>query len=290
MRKIKYIINPAAGHGESKETINIINGKMKKTNLDYSISISGHPGDIEIIARESVKEGYTDVVAVGGDGTVLEAFNGIFDKDINLGIIAAGTGNDFVRMLDVDNDFEKSVDRIIQGKTKKIDIGIVNNTHFLNVVGMGIDGEIVKKTESAKKILKGSVAYLYSTFASLINYKCKSVIIEIDDIEYRREVYLVAIGNGKYFGGGMMVTPGASLTSEDLEVVIINKMKKSKFTILFRKVFSGKHVDENLVEVFKGKNIKISSAEPILINADGNIVGNTQAAIQILPKAQNVII
>lgn len=289
MRKIKFIINPAAGNGEAKNTINLIHSKLEDTGLQYSISISGYVGDVERISVEAVENGYTDIVAVGGDGTVLEAFNGLFNKNVNLGLIPAGTGNDFVKMININKDFEEAIDKIIEGNTKIIDIGVVNDTHFLNVVGMGIDGEIVKKTEQVKKIIKGSPAYIYSTFSTLINYKCKNVRIEIDGEVYNRKVYLVAVGNGKYFGGGMMVTPGAELDSENFEIVIINEMTRSKFAILFRKVFSGNHVHEDPVEVFYGKNVKITSEDPLMVNADGNIIGESIANIHILPKAQKVI-
>jgi len=289
MRKIKFIINPAAGNGEAKNTINLIHSKLEDTGLEYSISISGFVGDVERISVEAVENGYTDIVAVGGDGTVLEAFNGLFNKDVNLGLIPAGTGNDFVKMININKNFEEAIDKIIEGNTKIIDIGVVNDTHFLNVVGMGIDGEIVKKTEQVKKIIKGSPAYIYSTFSTLINYKCKNVRIEIDGEIYNRKVYLVAVGNGKYFGGGMMVTPGAELDSENFEIVIINEMTRSKFAILFRKVFSGNHVHEDPVEVFYGKNVKIISEDPLMVNADGNIIGESVANIHILPKAQRII-
>jgi len=289
MRKIKFIINPAAGNGEAKNTINLIHSKLEDTGLEYSISISGYVGDVERLSVEAVENGYTDIVAVGGDGTVLEAFNGLFNKNVNLGLIPAGTGNDFVKMININKNFEEAIDKIIEGNTKVIDIGVVNDTHFLNVVGMGIDGEIVKKTEQVKKIIKGSPAYIYSTFSTLINYKCKNVRIEIDGEVYNRKVYLVAVGNGKYFGGGMMVTPGAELDSENFEIVIINEMARSKFAILFRKVFSGNHVHEDPVEVFYGKNVKIISEDPLMVNADGNIIGESIANIHILPKAQKVI-
>ena len=289
MRKIKFIINPAAGNGEAKNTINLIHSKLEDTGLEYSISISGYVGDVERLSVEAVENGYTDIVAVGGDGTVLEAFNGLFNKNVNLGLIPAGTGNDFVKMININKNFEEAIDKIIEGNTKVIDIGVVNDTHFLNVVGMGIDGEIVKKTEQVKKIIKGSPAYIYSTFSTLINYKCKNVRIEIDGEVYNRKVYLVAVGNGKYFGGGMMVTPGAELDSENFEIVIINEMARSKFAILFRKVFSGNHVHEDPVEVFYGKNVNITSEDPLMVNADGNIIGESVANIHILPKAQRII-
>lgn len=290
MRKIKFIINPAAGQGESKDTIRLIHDKMEVCDMMYSISISGFQGDVENIARDAVKNGYTDVIAVGGDGTVLETLNGIIDTETTLGIIPAGTGNDFIKMISKEKSFESFLDKIIEGKTKRIDIGMVNNKKFLNVVAMGIDGDIVNMTSKVKKYLKGSSAYLYSTFASLLKFKCKDVRIEIDDKVFHRKVYLVAVGNGSYFGGGMKITPGAMLDSENFEVVIINSMTKTKFSILFRKVFTGEHVHEKTVEVFYGKKIKIISKDNLYVNADGNIIGNGKAKIEVLPKYQNVII
>lgn len=290
MRKIKYIINPVAGDGSSKETLAIIHEKMKETQLEYSISISGYKGDVENIAKEAVEEKYTDIVAVGGDGTLLEAFNGVFEKNVALGIIPTGTGNDFVKMLGIEKNIVSSIDRIIRGKTKLVDTGRVNDSHFLNVVGLGIDGEIVQKTEKVKKIIKGSAAYIYSTFSTLVNYQCKKIKIIIDDKIYEREVFLVAIGNGKYFGGGMKITPAAEIDNEIFEIVIINKMPKPKFAVLFRKVFSGNHVSEDVVETFSGKKVIVQGDDSMMINADGNIIGHGKCEMEILGKSQKFII
>lgn len=289
MRKIKFIINPVAGSGASQSTIKIIHDILEKSSIPYSISISSYKGHVEILAKEAVQENYTDVIAVGGDGTVLEVFNQIFGHDINLGILPAGTGNDLVRMLDISTDHENTIEKILNGKTRSIDIGLVNDVYFLNVVGMGIDSEIVETTEKVKKYLKGTLAYVYSTFRMLATYKCKKIEISIDNQTFERMAYLVAVGNGKFYGGGMMITPKAEIDNEMFQITVINEMPKLKFTVLFKKVFSGMHIHEDPVEVFYGKKIKISSSEPLKINADGNIIGEKTCNIQILPKAQKVL-
>ncbi len=289
MRKIKYIINPAAGKGDAKQVIENIHKEMKRTNIEYTITISAYENHVEKISKKAVEEGHTDIVAVGGDGTVLEAFNGLFGKNVNLGIIPSGTGNDLVKMLNITKNVDESIKKIIRGKTRKIDIGKVNGRYFLNVVGIGIDGEIVEETKRVKKILSGSPAYIYSTFSTLIKYRAKNMIINIDGVVFKRNALLVAIGNGKYCGGGMMLTPGAEIDNEEFQIVVIKKISKLKFALLFRKVFSGTHINENCVEVYQGKKIKISSAEDVKINADGNIIGNAPAEIELLAKAQNII-
>lgn len=290
MRKIKFIVNPVAGDGSSKNTIKLIHDKMKKSNLPYSISISSYKGDVENLSRDAVINGYTDIIAVGGDGTLLEAFNGLFNTNTTLGIIPTGTGNDFTRMLGITKDVNDEIDRIIEGNTKIVDTGSVNGYHFLNIVGIGIDGDIIEKTENVKKIIKGPPAYIYATFSSLIKYKCQNVKITIDDNLYERNVFLVAVGNGQYFGGGMKITPNAQIDNELLEVVIINKMPKPKFAILFKKVFTGDHIHEDVVEVFQGKNVKIETDHDLLIEADGNIVGKGNCEVTIFGKSQKVIV
>lgn len=290
MRKIKYIVNPVAGNGSGINIIPIIHDKMELAGLHYSISVSGYKGNVEELAIKAIREGYNEVVAVGGDGTILEAFNGIVNTNTVLGIVPSGTGNDFVKMLDIPKNIEKAIDKIIKGNTKKIDSGIVNNYHFLNVVGLGIDGEIVEKTDKVKKIFKGSAAYVYSTFSVLANYKCHRYTIEIDGKVIHKDAFLVAVGNGKYFGGGMMITPGAEIDNEMFQVVIINKMPKLKFTILFSKVFSGKHVEKKVVDIYYGKKIRISADRPLKINADGNIIGHGNCVLEIQGRHQKIII
>lgn len=290
MRKIKFIVNPVAGDGSSKNTIKIIHDRMNDSGIPYSISISGYKGDVENIAREAVSEKYTDVIAVGGDGTLLEAFNGIFDTQTTLGIIPTGTGNDFIRMLGLSKKLNVELNRIIEGNTKVVDTGQVNGYHFLNVVGVGIDGAIVEKTEEVKKVIKGPPAYVYATFSALMKYKCQPIKITIDDHVYEETAYLVAIGNGQYFGGGMKITPTAEIDNEQFEVVLIKKMPKAKFAVLFRKVFKGTHVRESVVQVYHGKKIKIETLTPLKINADGNIVGEGNCEITIYPKSQKMIV
>lgn len=289
MRKIKFIINPVAGKGDGKFFLETIHNKMEKSKLDYSITISSFKGNIEDIARQSVKEGYTDIIAVGGDGTVLETFNGIYNTNTILGIIPAGTGNDFFKMLGECKDLNENLDKIIVGNTKLVDIGCANNSYFLNEVGVGIDTEIIEETQKIKKIINGSASYVIATFKALAKYKCKDVSINIDGFVIKRKVFLVVIANGKYFGGGMKIAPGAEIDSEAFEIIVINKLSKFKFAILFKKVFSGDHVNEKAVEVFKGKSVVITSDMDHKINADGNILGSLPLNIQILPKAQKVI-
>lgn len=103
---------------------------MEKNKIDYSVSISGYKGEVEKIARQAVIDMYTDVIAVGGDGTVTEVFNGIHHSNINLGIIPVGTGNDLARVLNLSDDMHETINKIVIGRTKAIDIGKCGELYF----------------------------------------------------------------------------------------------------------------------------------------------------------------
>jgi YegS/Rv2252/BmrU family lipid kinase len=289
MRKIKFIINPVAGKGSGKNTIEYIHDLMIENKIEYSVSISCYKGEVEKLAKKAVLENYTDIIAVGGDGTVTEVFNGIHHKDINLGIIPVGTGNDLARVLNLDNNIKETINKIIIGRTKKIDIGKCEDLYFLNVAGLGVDSEIIEKTEKIKKLIKGPMAYLISTFIVLSKYKCQKMSIDIDGCKMERECYLVAVGNGNYYGGGMKITPKGILEDGLFEIVIIHKMPKLKFAWLFRKVFSGDHIYESVVESYKGKIVYIQAPENVKINLDGNLIGNGSCRFEIESKQQNVL-
>lgn len=282
MRKVLIIINPAAGKGQSKNYIGTIKEKFEEAAIDYQIKISNRVGNVTELAINGVKDGFNEVVAVGGDGTLIEALNGIVGTDIKLGIIPAGTGNDFVRSIGVKRDFLQALDVVIKGNYKLIDIGEVNDRFFLNVVSFGIDGEVVKTMEKIKTVVSGSAAYYVSSIKAIATYKAVKMSINIDGKEYHRRAYLLAIGNGKYFGGGMKITPDARVDSGDFEICIINDISRISLMRLLSKASSGNHISENGVEVFRGKEIVIRAiTDHLAVNADGNLIGPAPAKISI---------
>ncbi|BEP30444.1 diacylglycerol/lipid kinase family protein [Helicovermis profundi] len=291
MRKILFVVNPVAGSGKSKTYINIINKRMKKTNIEFDIKISSSIGNVTELCKAAKSNGYTSVVSVGGDGTLFEAINGIFGENIKLGIIGSGTGNDFIRSLKIPLEIEKALDVVINKSTKFVDIGIVNDKYFLNVVSFGIDGEIVRLTDKIKNYIKGTSAYITATLKSLATYKPKAMSIKIDGKLLHREAYLVAVGNGKYFGGGMMVLPEAEIDDGLFDICIVNKMNKLKLIALFPSIFTGKHMSVSGVENYRAKEIEIRSIkEKLVVNADGNLIGPSPALIKIAQSKLEIFV
>lgn len=290
MRKVLIIINPAAGKGQSKNYIATIKARFENTDIQYQIKISNRVGNVTELAAAGVREGFNEVVAVGGDGTVIEALNGIVGTDTKLGIIPAGTGNDFVRSIGVEREFLEALNVVILGEYEEIDVGVVNDRFFLNVVSFGIDSDVVKTMEKIKNVITGPAAYYVSSIKAISTYKAMKMSINIDGKEYNRKAYLVAIGNGKYFGGGMKITPNASVNSGEFEVCIISNISRMNLIRLLSKANTGNHITEKGVEVFRGKEITIRSIrDNLAVNADGNLIGPAPAKISIYNNKLKVL-
>lgn len=292
MKKYLFVINPVAGNGKGKEQIQRINQYMNALGADYSIKISNKVGNVTEITAWGCENNFTDIITVGGDGTFVEAVNGVdLNASVRLGLIPSGTGNDFARVLNMPREVKACLDVIVKGDTKLVDIGLVNQQRFINVCCMGIDGEIILDTDRIKDKIKGTTAYVLSTLKALAVYKAKKVLITIDGQELMREIILVAIGNGKYIGGGMMVTPDAEIDDALLDICIVNKLSKSKLIMLFPSIFKGTHIFvKPTVEMYRGKEIFVEAIEDrLLINADGNIIGTTPGKISINGNKMKII-
>jgi YegS/Rv2252/BmrU family lipid kinase len=284
MRKIKVILNPVAGKGEGLKKKSWLIDSLEAMNVDYDLEISQSLGEIERIARAIDVNSYNEVIVVGGDGSLVEAVNGLGKKDVVLGIVPVGTGNDFARTLLGSTSPDEMMEKIRVGNHKVVDTGSVNGRSFINVTGFGIDSYILENMIKVKRFFGGSLAYFISTVYTLFKYKSKHVKISINGSNFDRDIMLAAISNGKYFGGGMKISPNAEVDDGLFELVLVSKMNKPKFLVLFTKVYKGMHLGVAEVEVFKSNRIQIESQESIPINVDGNLYGSTPIDVEVSDK------
>jgi YegS/Rv2252/BmrU family lipid kinase len=287
--KIKFIINPVAGKGRSLKAQKIIVQRLKNLNITFSIQQTTAQGDALKIAGEAAVEGYDTVVAVGGDGTIYEVINAIAKTNIKLGIIPTGTGNDFAKSVGIPENIELALNIILNQSIKKIDIGCVNGKYFINVASIGFDTEVVNGMKHIKRFISGPWAYILSVFKTLISYRDITVEFQLDNKLMKKEVLLVAIANGKYYGGGMMIAPNARIDDGYLDICVINKISKLKFIKLFPTIFKGKHISLPEVECFKAKQVKILTNNQI-INCDGELIGYTPIAFNISEYKLNLLV
>ncbi len=273
MNKILFIINPVAGGGRARHMKLIIDDIMKDNEIKYDIVLTTKPKDATNISKAAIQKGYDTLVAVGGDGTVNEVAMGILESGAGtLGIIPSGTGNDLARTLDIPFDPKEAIDIIINGSKKKIDVGLVNNNLFLNIASIGLDSEVARNTEKIKKRIKSKIAYIIGVLNTLFSFKDKKIKLEIDDTPMDKNIFLVAVGNGKYYGGGLKILPMAIAEDGYFHVCVINKASKIKLLFLFPSIFKGKHIKfKKDVEIFKAKKIRIITEDKTYLNVDGEI-------------------
>lgn len=170
-----FIVNPIAGKGASLNAIPVIKRYCDKLKIKYTIEKTKYAGHATKLSREAVKLGFRTVVAVGGDGTLLEVANGLIGSSIALGVIPAGTGNDFARSIGIPQAVEEALEYITKNGSALIDVGQAGNICFVNVASVGFDAEIVKDVKKIRKFIPGKLSYYLSVFLKFFSYKFKNI-------------------------------------------------------------------------------------------------------------------
>lgn len=280
-KKFLIIYNPQTGRKGLRSLDKLISGLVTK-NYTYDIHhTEADSFSTEHKIRDKLKY-YTDIISIGGDGTLNMLSNVLASKEIPLGIIPCGTGNDFSRHIYNKKDDIFSI--VIGDKTKKVDLGWCNERYFINVLGIGYDAMITEETKDDNKKLFRSVFYLWNALKYLPFYKEKQLKIKSENLNKDGAVFMAAFGNGSFFGSGMNIAPQADISDGLLDCCWIGKLTFLQKIICVVKIFSGKHLAEDNIEYVKGKEFKVlTEGEPI--EADGEFVGYTPATICIKEKS-----
>lgn len=287
-----FIINPMAGKGNSLKLIPKIEHILANLKEEYKIEITQRPGHAIELVKAYVQEENYRVYAVGGDGTLNEVLNGMVGSNSSLGVIPAGSGNDYIKSVTT-HPYHDILYRTIVGKEKLIDIGKLNDRYFLNVASCGIDARIAFNAQRFKKlpIINGFTAYYLSILYTVLKYKNEFVNTEIDDYKFKELTVLVAFGKGSSYGGGMKVLPNAIIDDGYLEVCYIKGMNKIKILTLFPTLIKGTHgAITEYVSFFKCKTAKVSFDKEMPINIDGEIIMSKEVNFSVVPKTIKFII
>jgi diacylglycerol kinase (ATP) len=225
------IFNPTAGAGRSLKTMQHVKQHLDKHHKEYIVMETKYKHHAESIAADAVGKGYQGVLSVGGDGTLLEVAQSLQGTDEVLGVIPAGTGNDFRHAINVPKDPIEAIDVILAGYSQCVDIGVLNGEkYFINVAGTGFDVAVIKNTNKIRRIVTGSFAYYLGIVMSIIGYNNISLSITANGKTIERNVLLVAIANGKCYAGGLQIAPESSIQDGLFNVVVLNRIKKPHIT------------------------------------------------------------
>jgi diacylglycerol kinase (ATP) len=272
-RFVKFIVNPVSGNGRTRKVLPHLLSLAKRIGLDFDMQLTQAPEHATELAREHSAE-FDVVVAVGGDGTVNEVAAGAVKSKAVMGVIPTGTGNDFARALGRLKSLQDYIHRIVDGKVKAIDTGVLtlNNREliFVNGVGAGFDAEVARESLNVHR-LKGLSRYLYAVLKTLAKYKSVQMSIELDDRLLEGKRYLVAVGNGISAGGGFLLTPDARLDDGLLDVCLVSDLSVGRVLRVLPSVLNGSHGKYPEVTMRQAKRIRIKSEMPVSIHRDGEV-------------------
>lgn len=287
-----FIINPIAGKGSSVKLIPEIRKLFEGRKEEYVIEVTERPGHATEIAAKHASSDNLRVYSVGGDGTLNEIVNGMAGSSCSLAVIPAGSGNDFSRSLEEGDDAAEVLRKTVDGVEKRIDLASVNGKYFINIASVGFDAEVVHNTEAFKKLplITGSFAYILGILSTILRYKNNYISLNIDGTTLETAVLLVAVANGRYYGGGMLAAPEAIVDDGLFDICIVKRMKRPKVLTLFPEFMKGRHASIEEVSFRRGKRVEISSANELLLNIDGEIVKTKKAVFEIIPRGISVTV
>lgn len=278
-----FIVNPAAGNGYALKIEQQIVNVLQERNIPYEILHTTAPEHAMELAKDaSAKAGCQGVIAVGGDGTAYEVACGLLDTGVPLGIIPAGTGNDFIKTVNIPKKPMEALERIMQGAPRPVDVGRLNNRVFLNVCGTGFDEQTLEYTLAAKKYARGILPYLIGLIRAIFSYKPVHVAFTVDGETEERDVLLCSVANGRFIGGGIPVCPDAKADDGLMDMVIVETKPRWKIPFYLPGLLMGK-IDQFKITTHKRcKDMSIVS-KGMRLNVDGEILAMDRADFSILP-------
>ncbi|MCE9521911.1 MAG: diacylglycerol kinase family lipid kinase [Alphaproteobacteria bacterium] len=308
MMKTLAIINPHSAGGKTGRDVPMITRRLADVTGDLTVAMTNAPMDAVRITSVALRDGYERIVAVGGDGTINEVVNGFFQNnlpinpDAEFALLNLGTGGDFRKTFGIDAGLSASLERIADGRVRRIDVGrlsyVTNDgksggRHFANIASFGMSGDVMHRVNRATTIkrLTGRFAFTWGSLVSMVRYKARPVRLKVDNLfDDVLSISTCAVCNGQFFGGGMRVAPDASPDDGFLDVIVIGDAPKREIMKAMNEIYSGAHVNSPHVKVFRGTSVIATPVEatggaPVYLEVDGETPGQLPAMFELLPKA-----
>jgi YegS/Rv2252/BmrU family lipid kinase len=283
-----FVVNPVAGGGRSLRVMDRARGAFPGP---AEVVVSMSPPDAEEQACRGAIEGYSPVVAVGGDGTVQQVANGLLRcaEPPPMGIVPAGSGNDLIRTLRLPKNPEAAIRLAWSDVAGPIDVGICNGRHFLNVAGVGLDTKVAEAVNARPDGSRGRLIYVAEALRALRRYENPELTLRLDDKTIVTRSLLVAIGNGRYFAGGMKVCPAATPDDGWLNVTIGGDLGRLETLALLPTIFVGQHGRHRKVAFHRARRVCIDGPAGMAVQLDGEVTGSLPAEISIRPGALRIV-
>ncbi len=295
VKKARLIYNPTSGREIIRRHLPDILDCLEQAGLETSTYATKGEYDATREAERAVARGFDVIIAAGGDGTIYEVVNGIAEKRNRptLGIIPCGTSNDFARAIGLSKSLNRNCDVISKGKTKRIDLGRINNKYFINIAGGGSLTNLTYEVPSKLKTMLGQLAYYVKGIEKLPSLHPTHMRIETrEKVIVNEEIMLFLIANSHSVGGFNRLAPKASLSDGKLDCIVLKKTNLPEFIRLATLAIRGEHIKDPNVIYFQSGYIKATSKDDQLVqlNLDGELGGQLPCECQALPGHLEVFV
>lgn len=299
------VVNPNAGVRKCERDWKKISELLQQQNIDYTAVFTEKRDHAISLTKEYIEKGYRKVISIGGDGTLNEVINGVFRQkavnttEITIAVISVGTGNDWGRTFFIPSEYKKSIALIAKEETFVQDAGMVsfaNNSetryrYFVNMAGLGFDGLVAQKTNKDKDLGRANaLVYFKNIFASLFSFQSVPTRIVIDDTEVNHHIFSMGVAIGQYNGGGMKQAPNAVPDDGLFSLTLIKDMSKWSVIYNVNRLYNGTIGKHKKVEMLQGRHIIIEPKTPVLMEADGESLGQSPFTFTIIPRSLRVVV
>lgn len=294
--RICLILNPKSGESNRFFVIRPLEDIVEffdKLNYSITIKTTAGVGNATRLAKESVKHGYTHIIACGGDGTINEVVNGIAGEDVVMGIIPMGTENVLAKAMGVPLDIMGACSHFMDAGVKSLDLGVANGRHFLIMSGIGLDARVISEMDPQIKKAFGSLAFLLNGAAALFleNEKSRAVAkIKLLDRneEYEYPFWLILAGNMSYYSGTVRLALDAKPDDGLLDIIVLPLSDSTDLSRQVFEVFTGTHLDNGEIPYFRSSEFEIITDPPVHYQLDGEVLGRTPVRYEVKPGALKV--
>lgn len=279
--KYHIIANPVAGKKKALKRLEIVESVFKSEKVPFETHLSSGEHDATEIAKQLTSAGETQIIALGGDGTLHEVLNGIENpENCCLGCIPSGTGNDFAQKAGLPSDPEKAARLILSSSAKPTNYLTVGGVRCMNVAGIGVDVDVLERCKRGK--LKGKIKYLICLVQSLFTFKGCEVRLQAEGIDETRKVLIAAACNGAYFGGGIQICPAAQIDDDYIDAIVVDCIGgKWKILKAFFVLMKGKVLEYPLTKHFKCESVTFTPTSACPVQLDGELYKDIAFQVQL---------
>lgn len=267
------------------------------SSLDVAVGASyalNDPARLTEAVREAVSYGHDPIILGGGDGSVSSTVDFLAHHHATLGLLPLGTANDFARTLGIPPDLEGACGTIARGKVVDVDLGLAGENYYVNVASVGLGVEVTRSLSPRLKKRIGPLAYPVAAIKAFFRHQPFSARLAFPDGGHEPRSYgrllQVAVGNGRFYGGGMVVAPGSGIDDRSLDVYAIRLGRKRDLLGIARYLRSGDFVKSEGVDLFRTPRVKIETEPELPINVDGELVAHTPESFSVAPNALRVLV